>query len=79
MYNAKLEIPNCCPLVRGLETRQIYDMLEIPLNLTWAIWPRPVSNSANLRKSPVVSGIGIAIPNEHVNKVESLSGYLNFS
>ncbi|MGI6569782.1 MAG: arginine--tRNA ligase [Caldicoprobacterales bacterium] len=83
MYNAKLEISKLLgPLVPGLETRQIYDMLEIPPNPDMGDLALPCFKlSKTLRKSPVqiAQELASAIPqNEHVNKVESLSGYLNF-
>jgi arginyl-tRNA synthetase len=83
MYNAKMEISKIlAPLIPGLEPNQIYDMLEVPPNPEMGDLALPCFKlSRILRKSPVqiAEELAAGIPaDENIDRIESVSGYLNF-
>jgi arginyl-tRNA synthetase len=83
MYDAKLEISRLLtPHVADLDTEEIYDMLEVPPNPDMGDLALPCFKlSRIMRKSPVqiAEELAAAIEaNEHVERIESVSGYLNF-
>ena len=65
-----------------LDTEEIYDMLEVPPNPEMGDLALPCFKlSRIMRKSPVqiAEELAAAIEaNEHVERIESVSGYLNF-
>lgn len=82
MYDAKLEISKLlAPHVTGLETQEIYNMLEVPPNPEMGDIAMPCFRlSKVLRKSPVQIAEELAAAvqeNEHIERIECVSGYLN--
>jgi len=83
MYDAKLEISRLLtPHVASLDIQEIYDMLEVPPNPEMGDFALPCFKlSRIMRKSPVQIAQELAAAvqtNEHVRRIESISGYLNF-
>lgn len=82
MYDAKLEVSKLlAPHVTGLETQEIYNMLEVPPNPEMGDIAMPCFRlSKVLRKSPVQIAEELAAAvqeNEHIERIECVSGYLN--
>lgn len=83
MYDAKLEVSSLLAShVTGLESQQIYEMLEVPPNPEMGDLALPCFKlSKVLRKSPVqiAEEMAASIPqDEQIDRIECVSGYLNF-
>ncbi|MGI6527002.1 MAG: arginine--tRNA ligase [Caldicoprobacterales bacterium] len=83
MYDAKREVSSLLAChVEGLDSQQIYEMLEVPPNPEMGDLALPCFKlSRILRKSPVqiAEELAAVIPqDEQIERIESVSGYLNF-